>query len=314
MSASSLSAPAAPPFIAPALRPDASHRPGRRASSRSSTPTWLSRVARELWQVRQTWRTLRTMQTLQAQQAEQSAAATAPSPEPAAAAGAGTAAASRRRGAKPSPRPTLALQGVNFLVFQTAWFAAVLGAAQHSPLWGTGTVLAAIGWHLAAAARPAREARLVAAAVAIGFCVETAVAWQGHVAYPSGQPIELLAPYWMVALWGLLAITLNVTMRWLKGRHALAALLGAIAGPASFYSGVQLGGARFVDTLPALLTLAGSWAVLLPVLMLLSTRFDGVGSGGRGGRLAGEVGEVSGDTDDTNDTNDPDDAREPTRV
>ena len=281
-------------------------------------PAWLSRVARELWQVRQTWRTLRTMQTLQAQQAQQAEQSATPSPPseqwaPALPA-AGAASSTRRRGAKPSPRPTLALQGVNFLVFQTAWFAAVLGAAQHNPLWGTGTVLAAIGWHLAAAARPAREARLVAAAVAIGFCVETAVAWQGHVAYPSGQPIELLAPYWMVALWGLLAITLNVTMRWLKGRHALAALLGAIAGPASFYSGVQLGGARFVDTLPALLTLAGSWAVLLPVLMLLSTRFDGVGSGGRGGRLAGEVGEVSGDTDDTNDTNDPDDAREPTRV
>ena len=244
--------------------------------------TWLARVARELWQVRQTWRTLWAMQTL-AQQAQQAENPTRPALPPAPTSlhqrSSRQPGGARRRKPNPPTRPTLALKGVNFLVFQTAWFAAVLGAAQHTPLWGTGAVLAAIGWHLAAAARPLQEARLVAAITLIGFGVETAVVLQGHVAYPSGQPIELLAPYWMVALWGLLAITLNVTMRWLKGHHALAALIGAIAGPASFYSGVQLGGARFVDTLPALLTLAGSWAVLLPVLMVLSVRFDGVAVG-----------------------------------
>ena len=267
--------------------------PWRRVSDATSASTWMSRVARELWQVRQTWRTLRTMQTLaqQAQQAENSQQPAVPTPAPklapiqaqARARSARVSGGARRRSMNSPTRPTLALKGVNFLVFQTAWFAAVLGAAQHTPLWGTATVLAAIGWHLAAAARPAQEARLVAAVALIGFGVETAVVLQGHVVYPSGQPIELLAPYWMVALWALLAITLNVTMRWLKGRHALAALIGAIAGPASFYSGVQLGGARFVDTLPALLTLAGSWAVLLPVLMVLSVRFDGVVVGARRG-------------------------------
>jgi hypothetical protein len=80
----------------------------------------------------------------------------------------------------------------------------------------------------------------------------------------------------MVALWGLLAIALNVTMRWLKGRYWLAALLGAVAGPASFASGVKLGGAQFIDTVPALLTMAFTWGLLMPALMWLSMRFDGV--------------------------------------
>jgi hypothetical protein len=80
----------------------------------------------------------------------------------------------------------------------------------------------------------------------------------------------------MVALWGLLGIALNVTLRWLKHRPVLAAVLGAVAGPLSFLSGVRLGGAAFVDRTPALVTLACTWAVLMPVLMALSDRFDGV--------------------------------------
>ena len=172
--------------------------------------------------------------------------------------------------------PTRALQIANFVVFQTAWFAAVLGAAHHIPLWGTACLIAAIAWHLGVSARPAQEAKLIGLACAIGLVVESVVAMQGHVSYPSGQPITWLAPYWMVALWGELAIALNVTMRWMKRRLWLAAVLGAIAGPLAFASGVRLGGAQFVDTVPALVMLAWAWALSTPLLVWLSNRFDGV--------------------------------------
>lgn len=172
--------------------------------------------------------------------------------------------------------PTRGLQIANFVVFQSAWFAAVLGAAHQIPLWGTVCVIAAIAWHLGVSARPAQEAKLIALACAIGLVVESAVAMQGNVTYPSGQPVAWLAPYWMVALWGELAIALNVTMRWMKGRLWLASLLGAIAGPASFASGVKLGGAQFIHQTPALITLACAWALLMPLLIWLSNRFDGV--------------------------------------
>lgn len=172
--------------------------------------------------------------------------------------------------------PTRTLQIANFVVFQLAWFAAVLGAAHHVPLWGTAAVMVAIGWHLTVSARPEVEARLVGIACVIGFVVETFAALQGNVVYASGQPVAQLAPYWMVALWGLLAISLNVTMRWLKHRLWLAAVLGAVAGPAAFASGVRLGGARFVDAQAALITLACVWSVLMPALMWLSNRYDGV--------------------------------------
>ena len=178
--------------------------------------------------------------------------------------------------ARATLRPTRAIQIANFIVFQAAWFGAVLGAAHQLPLWGTASVVAAIAWHLAVSARPAQEARLVALACLIGFIVESVTVMQGHIAYPSGQPDPRFAPYWIVALWGLLAIALNVTMRWLKGRWWLAAVLGAIAGPMSFAGGVRLGGAQFVDATIALATMACTWAVLMPALMWLSSRFDGV--------------------------------------
>ncbi|MEJ8853714.1 DUF2878 domain-containing protein [Variovorax robiniae] len=183
----------------------------------------------------------------------------------------------------PVLRPTRARQLANFVVFQSAWFAAVLGAAHQAPLLGTACVMAAIAWHVGISEHPWDELRLVALACAIGFVVETFVVLQGNVSYPSGQPDPRLAPYWMVAMWGLLAIALNVTLRWLRGRWWLTAVIAAVAGPASFASGVRLGGAAFIHTTPALLTLACIWALAMPGLIWLSMRFDGVAPGVRRG-------------------------------
>ncbi len=172
--------------------------------------------------------------------------------------------------------PTRARQLANFVIFEAAWFACILGVAHGQPLWGTGAVVAAIAWHVAISARPATELALVALMCAIGLVAESLALAQGHVAYPAGQPVAWLAPYWMVALWGELAIALNVTLRWLKGRPFVALALGALFGPLSFVGGVRLGGARFIDEPAALITLAFMWAVLMPLAVWLSNRFDGV--------------------------------------
>jgi hypothetical protein len=172
--------------------------------------------------------------------------------------------------------PSRARQLANFVVTQAAWFAAVLGAAHGRPDLGVLPALAAIGWHLAISARPREEAMLVGLATVVGLAAETTVLALGHVAYSSGQWSSLLPPYWLVVLWSLFAITLNVTMRWLHGRPALAALAGAIAGPIAFTSGVRLGGAQFIDPAAAVATLVVEWALLAPLLAALSLRFDGV--------------------------------------
>jgi hypothetical protein len=174
--------------------------------------------------------------------------------------------------------PTRSMQALNFVLFQAAWFAAILGAAHGRPLAGTLAVGAVLAWHLAVSARPAIEARLLGSVLLVGAAFETLCVQLGQVRFASGQPVAQLPPYWMIALWGLLAIALNVTMRWLKRRWALAALLGAIGGPMSYSGGVRLGAATFLDTGAALATLAIGWALLMPLMMWLSDRFDGVAS------------------------------------
>jgi hypothetical protein len=171
---------------------------------------------------------------------------------------------------------SLARRLVNFAVYEAAWFACIFGVAHGRPLWGTAALVAAIGWHVAISARPMSELALIVILCAIGLVAESLVVVQGNVAYPAGQPVAWLAPYWMVALWGEFGIALNVTLRWLKRKPWLAALLGAVFGPLSFMGGVRMGGARFVDEPAALVTLVVMWAVLMPLVMWVSDRFDGV--------------------------------------
>lgn len=173
--------------------------------------------------------------------------------------------------------PTRAAVLANFAVFQATWFAAVFGAKSCIPLWSVFCVVCAVLWHLGRTYSPAREARLVAAVTLVGFLVETVSGVFGYVSFPScGDVPGWWPPYWLVAMWALLSICLNVSLRWLRGRWLLASALGAFGGPVSFAAGARLGAARFVETVPALLLIATTWALVMPVLVWLSMHLDGV--------------------------------------
>lgn len=165
---------------------------------------------------------------------------------------------------------------LNFVAFQLGWFACVLGAANGLPWAGAAVVAGVIALHVAWARRPAAEFRLVLAAMAIGLLLDSLLLATGWVRYPSGAWLPGFAPYWIVAMWGLFATTLNVSMRWLRGRPLLAALLGVVGGPLSYLAGERLGGIVLVESGPALAALALGWALATPWLMRLATRFDGV--------------------------------------
>jgi Protein of unknown function (DUF2878) len=109
----------------------------------------------------------------------------------------------------------------------------------------------------------------------IGGVWETIQVHVGFLAYDTAGPAGL-APLWLFALWGLFAAQLNTTYRWLKSRLWAAALLGAVAGPLSFRAGVSLGALQFLRPTPAIASLAISWAILLPSVVALSRRWDGV--------------------------------------
>lgn len=163
----------------------------------------------------------------------------------------------------------------NILVFQAGWFATVLGAANGLPWIGPAAALAAVALHLRFAARPGVELRLVLTALGLGLVADSLLLATGWIAYPNGQWLPGAAPYWIGSLWVLFACTLNVSMRWLRGRYVLAAAFGAVGGPLSYLAGSRLGAMTFAEPVPALTALAIGWAVMMPVLVWLASRLDG---------------------------------------
>ena len=99
--------------------------------------------------------------------------------------------------------------------------------------------------------------------------------WLNWLQYSSGILIPNTAPYWIVLMWGLFATILNVSLRWLRGRWLIAAIAGGLGGPLAYYGGHRLGALEFGDQNAALIALALGWAVVTPILVALSERFDG---------------------------------------
>ena len=166
---------------------------------------------------------------------------------------------------------------LNFGMFQVGWFSSVLGAAKQLPWLGPAAMLVVVAVHLYRAKAPGRELMLIFACGFIGALFDSIFVAMNWVSYPSGLFNESMAPYWIITMWMLFATTLNVSLRWLKGRYVLAAVLGLIAGPGTYYTGEKLGGMVFLEPFPALLSLGIGWGLIMPLLIVLAERFDGIG-------------------------------------
>jgi len=165
---------------------------------------------------------------------------------------------------------------INFIAFQIGWFSAVLGAANQMPWLGPLVLLAVLAIHIRLVRRPDLEIGLVVACGILGLVFDSLLVMAGWVSYPSGVFSSVVAPYWIITMWMLFGTTLNLSMRWLHGRLALAAVLGAISGPASYWGGFKLGGIDFVEPVAALAALSLGWAAVMPLLVTLARRLDGV--------------------------------------
>ena len=97
----------------------------------------------------------------------------------------------------------------------------------------------------------------------------------GWVAYSTGQWHPMLAPYWIISMWMLFATTLNLSLKWLRDRTWLAAVVGALAGPLTYVAGARLGAIELTNLEAALAALGAGWALMLPALVALGSRFDG---------------------------------------
>lgn len=154
----------------------------------------------------------------------------------------------------------------------------MLSAARDAAWVGIVFVAALLALHLRQAHRPYQELRLVMWVVVLAAPWETLLIRTGVIVYPYGAVWAGFVPPWLLALWVLFAIQVNVLFRWLRGRWWLAMALGAMAGPLSFRAGAALGAALIPDLTTTLGVLAIGWAVWMPLLVWMGERSDGTGS------------------------------------
>ena len=162
----------------------------------------------------------------------------------------------------------------NFIAFQVGWLACVITAAMAYPWLGTGFALLLLLLHLKLIAQPRSELLLILVVGLLGGLWDSALLNSGVLVFASNELLPYAAPHWIVALWALFASTLNVSLDWLKARRGLAAVLGAVAGPAAYYAGHRLGGVEFTDLPSALMILSLGWAVMTPALLTLALRLQ----------------------------------------
>ena len=134
---------------------------------------------------------------------------------------------------------------------------------------------AVTAWHLTRATQPQRELALLAAAAVLGAIFETLLMQTSWVRFETDVLVAGAAPNWMIALWVIFATKLDVSLRWLRRKFWLAAILGAVGGPAAYYAGARLGALEFLATGAALAAIGIGWAILVPVLLAASYRLDG---------------------------------------
>ena len=164
---------------------------------------------------------------------------------------------------------------ISFVLFQIGWLACVIGAGKHMPWLGVIVVLAIITWHLSQAKQPKLELILLLVAVIIGGIYDQLMQSSSLLVYQSHGWSESIVPAWILALWAVFVTTLNVSLRWMRGKWLVAILFGAIGGPLA-YIGAEKLGAVTLDNLPlSYVGLGVGWAILTPLLLIISEKFDG---------------------------------------
>ena len=171
---------------------------------------------------------------------------------------------------------------LNFVLYQTGWFAVVLSAAGGKPWEGSAVGLVLVGVHLYLSRERGPEIRMILSIGIMGTVVDSAQAFAGVFVFESGYWTYWIVPFWLTVMWLQFATLFHFVLAWLSGRYFLSAALGGLGGPAAFLTGEKLGGVIFpMGTRYSLLILAGVWAGVTPACVFIADRFrpgGGMGS------------------------------------
>ena len=164
----------------------------------------------------------------------------------------------------------------NFLLFQIAWFAAIVGGAQSWPLLGSAPALVVVAIHLFVNRNQwSREAVLIVGVTLLGVIVETCFVSLGALHYAATNVGAILPPIWIIALWFAFGTLPHGSLRWLSKRIWLQIILGAVFGPLSYVGGVKLGAATMpVPMMGSIMIISVGWALAMVVMFQMADRLD----------------------------------------
>ncbi len=157
---------------------------------------------------------------------------------------------------------------INFSLFQVAWFACALGAGNDAPELSIAVVLIVLATHLLLSHNRQRDLQFIIFVAIIGTTTDSILGWFGILRYDG----QWFCPLWLTGLWMAFASTIYYSLSWLKNRLLLSSLLGAIAGPLSYYAGYKFGALQLSNNLLlSIIILAGIWSLILPLLIIFSS-------------------------------------------
>lgn len=155
---------------------------------------------------------------------------------------------------------------------QIVWIICVLSAADSSSAFGL--IAAAVYLSVVLYFSPDRreELKLLLSMGLIAFSLDSLLITTEQIQFASPAPFcpNYLAPPWMLALWLCFTTLAPRSLSFLKERYLLASVLGAFAGPLTYYSAMKMGAAT-MSSMNNLVFVALEYAVAMPILIYLSS-------------------------------------------
>ncbi len=162
---------------------------------------------------------------------------------------------------------------LNSAVFNTIWFACLLGPGWGLPWLGpVGTALW-LACHLRFVRAPRAEGLLLLLAGLLGYLTDSGLVWAGALRFP--EEVRFFSWFgptttWMIALWVAFAATLHHSWSWV--RHlGLAAFFGGAFAPLSYLAGERMGVVSINGKL-GVVAVAACWLLAMPALVAARDR------------------------------------------
>ena len=161
---------------------------------------------------------------------------------------------------------------VNALGFQAGWWACVAGVGHGFEIESIVFCSLLVCGHLYVSSSPRREVQLGLWSILVGIVVDSMLQHWEVIRF-DGWALGPLSPFWLWALWGMFAMTLNSSLDFLKRQSLItSAVLGLGFGPMTYYAGAQLGAATLELTPTHWLTLGVAWMLTMPLLVIAARR------------------------------------------